>query len=221
MGFLPLPATACIYLYSHPPSRQSRIYRATQLGTYRAHRLDASGAMPVIPKVVSVMGAAFSGMISHWTDFLCTSLFPHPSLVQTVWTRYVCTVELCMYVWSSQIARVRINRVRLPILLVVSWTEEMNYFLSPFAPENLVSRDGFGCPVPRQPAHLHTPAESGAYLRNSSRVPRRRSSSCLDSFYSSKGNISHCCSPRYGFRKKQARGTFCWPTRPSIQLVQR
>ena len=25
-----------------------------------------------------------------------------------------------------------------------------------FAPENLVSRDGFGSPVPRQPAHLHT-----------------------------------------------------------------
>ena len=33
-----------------------------------------------------------------------------------------------------------------------------NYlFLSPFAPENLVSRDGFGSPVPRQPSHLHTP----------------------------------------------------------------
>ena len=29
--------------------------------------------------------------------------------------------------------------------------------------ENLVSRDGFGSPVPRQPAHLHTQAESGAY----------------------------------------------------------
>ena len=28
--------------------------------------------------------------------------------------------------------------------------------LSPFAPEKLVSRDGFGgSPVPRQPAHLH------------------------------------------------------------------
>ena len=40
------------------------------------------------------------------------------------------------------------------------------YFLSAFAPENLVSRDGFGNPVPRQPAHLHTPAESGAYLRD-------------------------------------------------------
>ena len=50
----------------------------------------------------------------------------------------------------------------------------MNIFLSAFAPENLVSRDGFGCPVPRQPAHLHTQAESGAYLRDSSRVPRRR-----------------------------------------------
>ena len=41
---------------------------------------------------------------------------------------------------------------------------------------SLVSRgDGFGSPVPHQPAHLHTQAESGAYLlRDSSRVPRRR-----------------------------------------------
>ena len=50
----------------------------------------------------------------------------------------------------------------------------MNISLSAFAPQNLVSRDGFGSPVPRQPAHLHTQAESGAYLRDSSRVPRRR-----------------------------------------------
>ena len=48
------------------------------------------------------------------------------------------------------------------------------FSLSLFAPENLVSRDGFGSPVPRQPAHLHTQAESGAYVRDSSRVPRRR-----------------------------------------------
>ena len=59
------------------------------------------------------------------------------------------------------------NRVGLPILLVVSST-------GLFVPENLVSRDEFGSPVPRQPAHLHTQAESGAYLRDSSRVPRRR-----------------------------------------------
>ena len=46
--------------------------------------------------------------------------------------------------------------------------------LSPCVPENLVSRDGFRRPVPRQPTHLHTQAESGAYLRDSSRVPQRR-----------------------------------------------
>ena len=50
----------------------------------------------------------------------------------------------------------------------------MNIPLSPCMPENLVSRDGFSRPVPRQPAHLHTQAESSAYLRDSSRVPRRR-----------------------------------------------
>ena len=60
------------------------------------------------------------------------------------------------------------------MLLVVSGTGKMSISLSVFAPENLVSRDGFGTPVPRQPAHLHTQAESGAYLRDSSRVPRRR-----------------------------------------------
>ena len=37
---------------------------------------------------------------------------------------------------------------------------EDNIPLSPCVPENLVSRDGFSLPVPRQPAHLHTKAES-------------------------------------------------------------
>ena len=49
----------------------------------------------------------------------------------------------------------------------------MSISLSLFAPENLVSRDGFGSPVPRQPAHLHTQTEYGAYSRDSSRFPRR------------------------------------------------
>ena len=40
----------------------------------------------------------------------------------------------------------------------------MNISLSAFAPKNLVSRYGFGSPIPRQPAHVHTQAESGAYL---------------------------------------------------------
>ena len=51
---------------------------------------------------------------------------------------------------------------------------EINVFPSAFAPENLVSRDGFGNPIPRQPARLRTQAEPGAYLRGFSRVPRRR-----------------------------------------------
>ena len=52
----------------------------------------------------------------------------------------------------------------------------MNIPLSPCVPENLASRNGFSRPVQSQPAHLHTQAESGAYLRDSSRVPRRRPS---------------------------------------------
>ena len=50
-------------------------------------------------------------------------------------------------------------------------TGEMNISLSPFAPEKLVSRDGFGSPIPRQPVYLHTQAESGNSSRDSSRVP--------------------------------------------------
>ena len=84
---------------------------------------------------------------------------------------YCRPVYVCMVITYS---RVWINRVRLPILLVVSLTGKMDIPLSPCVPENLVSRDGFSRPVPRQSAHLHTQAESGAYLRESSRVPRRR-----------------------------------------------
>ena len=64
----------------------------------------------------------------------------------------------------------------------------MNVSLSAFAPENLVSRDGFGGPVPRQPAHLHTQAESGAYLRDSSAAA---------SIYLFKTAIRHWVSPEF------------------------
>ena len=63
----------------------------------------------------------------------------------------------------------------------------MNISLSAFAPENLVSRDGFGSPVPRQPAHLHTQAKSGAYLWDSS----RHSQHVLFS-----GSFRYSCFPR-------------------------
>ena len=57
-----------------------------------------------------------------------------------------------------------------------SWPAEQGKIIFPCPPAYLRiwSRDGFSRPVPRQPAHLHTQAESGAYLRDSSRVPRRR-----------------------------------------------
>ena len=60
----------------------------------------------------------------------------------------------------------------------------MNIFLPAFTPENLVSRDGFDSPVPRQPAHLRTQqAECGAFLRESFRVPRRRPFTYFKSSY--------------------------------------
>ena len=60
-------------------------------------------------------------------------------------------VELCLYVWPSQPGKVA-NPSRGQQL-----TGKMNYSMSSFAPENLVSRDGFGGPISRQLAHLHTP----------------------------------------------------------------
>ena len=82
-------------------------------------------------------------------------------------------VYVCMYLWSSHIARVWINRVRFVANPARDQLNRENKYSPVPVPENLVSRDGFSRPVPRQPAHLHTQPESSAYLRDSSRVPRR------------------------------------------------
>ena len=69
---------------------------------------------------------------------------------------YVCNVYAYVRMYLFMVitqSRVWINQVRLPVLLVVSLTGKNNIFLFPFAPENLVLRDEFGRPVPRQPAH--------------------------------------------------------------------
>ena len=42
----------------------------------------------------------------------------------------------------------------------------MNISPPTFVPDNLVSRDGFGGPVPRQPAHLHTQFRLNLVLTN-------------------------------------------------------
>ena len=58
-------------------------------------------------------------------------------------------------------SRVWINQVRLPILRVARKIGKIDISLSPFAPENLVSGDGFGSV---SLIILHTQAESGAYF---------------------------------------------------------
>ena len=111
--------------------------------------------------------AMLTAFASCNTVIMLTAFPPHASPFT------VCNT-VCSMIITSHVGRVRINRVRLPILDVVSRTGKMNISLSPFAPGNLVSRDGFGSSLPRQSAHLHTQAESGAYLRDSSRFTRRR-----------------------------------------------
>ena len=64
-------------------------------------------------------------------------------------------VYACLVITYTS-SRVWSNRVRLPILLVVGRTGKL-FSLSPFAPENLVSRDSFGRPVPREPVHSPHP----------------------------------------------------------------
>ena len=61
-------------------------------------------------------------------------------------TVYHCPAATRPYIQGNMVitySRVWINRVRLSILLVVSRTGNINNPLSPFAPENFVSRDGF------------------------------------------------------------------------------
>ena len=81
-GFLPLSATASIYLYRQPPSSQSRVHQVTHLRTDGVHCREAAGAVPVVLKVVRVAGASFSGITM--VQILCASLVPRPLLVQ--WT---------------------------------------------------------------------------------------------------------------------------------------
>ena len=71
---------------------------------------------------------------------------------KTLWSvEDACIMYLCMF---NTFSRVWINRAWLPILLVVSSTGKMFPPTSPFASENLVTRDGLGRLVPRQPAYF-------------------------------------------------------------------
>ena len=101
--------------------------------------------------------------------WLCTEELSTPS------TGTVCTV--CMYGHTYRKSMDQPGMAANPPRGQLN--REKNISLSTFAPEYLVSRDGFGSPVPRHPAHLHVQTELGAYLRDSSRVPRRRPYICF------------------------------------------
>ena len=72
---------------------------------------------------------------------------------------------VCMYVCMVTRIKGRVSSVDQPGKLAIPARGQLNRgnfisLSSVFAPENLVSRHGFGSPVPRQPTHLHTQAGS-------------------------------------------------------------
>ena len=93
-------------------------------------------------------------------QLLCAFLFSHPLLVY-------CIVDMLMLMCDTERSivgsTVKLYGHRLqqsmdqPGMVVNLASGQLNrendISLSPFAPENLVSRDGFARPVPRQPAH--------------------------------------------------------------------
>ena len=112
-----------------------------------------------------------------WLSLLFSSLLPSLHFTEALRNTYdvyylYYLYDLCMYGHHIQQSMDQPGKVANPAR---GQLNRKNYIpLSPCVPENLVSRDGFSRPVPRQPAHLHAQAESGAYLRDSSRVLRRR-----------------------------------------------
>ena len=102
---------------------------------------------------------------------------------------YFMYIYVCMV---AHIARVRINRVRLP---TCTWSaeQEKRIVSCPRSRLRIWSRET-GLAVPSRVSllvYIHTQAESGVYLRDSSRVPRRRPFSYL------KTAIRHRVSPEF------------------------
>ena len=130
-------------------------------------------------------------LASSYSHVAVSSVFCAQSIFFSAQTRGAplnnCGTIYCMVIKPGKVAnpaRGQLNR-------------ENNIPLSPCVPENLVSRDGFSRPVLRQPAHLHTQAESGAYLRDSSRVPRRRPFKAALYTIVSRSPFFAFCTPKY------------------------
>ena len=90
--------------------------------------------------------------------------FSFNALLIIICPLYPLSKSLSPYLWRECL---NISRVWLPILLVVSQPEKMVFSLSPFAPENLVSRDGSAVLSHASPLILYTQAKYTAYSRDS------------------------------------------------------
>ena len=71
---------------------------------------------------------------------------------------YIC-VCVCIYSHTYSKSMDQLGKVANPARGQLN--RENNISLSTLAPENLISRDGIGSPVPGQPAHLHTQGSIG------------------------------------------------------------
>ena len=136
------------------------------------HRLVVVSLLQSFPMPVTLGATGFTGLgislpISRIHGYVTLSLNGrfYSLGMQVCYQTYVC-MYVCMYGHHMQQSMDQPGKVANPARGQLN--KENNIPLSPCVPENLVSRDGFSRPVPRQPAHLHTQAESGAYLRDSS-----------------------------------------------------
>ena len=67
-GSTGLSAAASIYLYRHTPSSQLQVYQVKQLRADGIDSRESAGIGPVVLKLVSVAGDAFSGF-SLWSNY--------------------------------------------------------------------------------------------------------------------------------------------------------
>ena len=126
-----------LFVPRHTPSGQSRVNRVAQLACRwlslpRVRRHRASG--PQGSLVPSTSAAFIAGITMD--HFMCSSFLPHPLLLvcsgHVMWhkkcRRWHCWWYVCYTMYVGMIItykRVWIDRVRLPNLLLVSWTEKM------------------------------------------------------------------------------------------------
>ena len=96
-----------------------------------------------------------------------------------------------MYVWSSHIAEYGSAGQSCQSCSWSAEQGEMNIPLSPNALENLVSRDGFGRPVPRQPTHSPYTSRIWCSLTGFLLISARRPSTYLNRHTPASGQSQH------------------------------